>query len=153
MARPSRSRKENTSHYQDDFNTDHAPSPDYEYESVSEHMRRSPNHKQLKETQQLQVTRRLNKFHPARYRNVETPLNALQPLDPGASEQNSLARPVSRMQEESTEEFSLIEGSESQQLQRKDDDSGLKLRLDLNLDVEVELKAKIYGDITLSLLK
>jgi hypothetical protein len=56
------------------------------------------------------------------------------------------------MQEESTEELSLIEGSENQQLQKKDDDSGLKLRLDLNLDVEVELKAKIYGDITLSLL-
>ncbi|KAG7095485.1 hypothetical protein E1B28_006224 [Marasmius oreades] len=40
---------------------------------------------------------------------------------------------------------------------KKDDDEGggdkpLKLRLDLNLDVAVELKAKVHGDLTLSLL-
>ncbi|OQD80451.1 hypothetical protein PENANT_c035G04632 [Penicillium antarcticum] len=34
----------------------------------------------------------------------------------------------------------------------KDAGSALSLRLDLNLDVEVELKAKIRGDLTLSLL-
>ncbi|THU82634.1 hypothetical protein K435DRAFT_872116 [Dendrothele bispora CBS 962.96] len=36
-----------------------------------------------------------------------------------------------------------------------DDDMGdkpLKLRLDLNLDVAVELKARVHGDLTLSLL-
>ena len=37
-----------------------------------------------------------------------------------------------------------------------DDEEGgnkpLKLRLDLNLDVTVELKAKVHGDLTLSLL-
>jgi len=44
--------------------------------------------------------------------------------------------------------------------QKKDDDeegSGgdkpLKLRLDLNLDVAVELKARVHGDLTLSLLR
>ncbi|KAJ7454403.1 hypothetical protein FB451DRAFT_1279844 [Mycena latifolia] len=30
--------------------------------------------------------------------------------------------------------------------------SSVKLRLDLNLDIEVTIKAKIHGDITLSLL-
>ena len=34
----------------------------------------------------------------------------------------------------------------------KDDSKPLKLRLDLNLDVAVELKAKVHGDVTLSLL-
>ncbi|KAJ5770870.1 uncharacterized protein N7511_002921 [Penicillium nucicola] len=34
----------------------------------------------------------------------------------------------------------------------KDPGSALSLRLDLNLDIEVELKAKIRGDLTLSLL-
>jgi hypothetical protein len=105
-----------------------------------------------KETQQLQVNRRLNKFHPAKYRRDETQFSALQPLDRGASEQNPLAGPVTRTEDQSTEELSLIEENESQQLLKKDEDSGLKLRLDLNLDVEVELKARIYGDITLSLL-
>ncbi|KAK4065067.1 uncharacterized protein Triagg1_8703 [Trichoderma aggressivum f. europaeum] len=33
-----------------------------------------------------------------------------------------------------------------------DDNSALRLRLDLNLDIEIELKAKIHGDITLTLL-
>ncbi|KAK7456457.1 hypothetical protein VKT23_010706 [Stygiomarasmius scandens] len=32
-------------------------------------------------------------------------------------------------------------------------DKPLKLRLDLNLDVAVELKAKVHGDLTLSLLR
>ncbi|KAL0959511.1 hypothetical protein HGRIS_011221 [Hohenbuehelia grisea] len=33
-----------------------------------------------------------------------------------------------------------------------DDSNPLKLRLDLNLDAEIELKAKVHGDVTLSLL-
>ncbi|KAL6699356.1 hypothetical protein J3F84DRAFT_360624 [Trichoderma pleuroticola] len=35
---------------------------------------------------------------------------------------------------------------------KKGDKSALKLRLDLNLDIEIELKAKIHGDLTLTLL-
>lgn len=35
---------------------------------------------------------------------------------------------------------------------KRDNDNPLKLRLDLNLDVDIQLKAKIRGDITLSLL-
>jgi len=31
-------------------------------------------------------------------------------------------------------------------------DESLKLRLDINLDVAVELRAKVHGDVTLSLL-
>lgn len=40
-------------------------------------------------------------------------------------------------------------GSSGHSGQRND---ALKLRLDLNLDVDIQLKAKIHGDITLSLL-
>ena len=36
--------------------------------------------------------------------------------------------------------------------QKEDKKDTLKLRLDLNLDVAVELKAKVHGDVTLSLL-
>ncbi|PYH97189.1 hypothetical protein BO71DRAFT_146620 [Aspergillus ellipticus CBS 707.79] len=43
------------------------------------------------------------------------------------------------------------ESSVEQEGQEEEQD-GLKLRLDLNLDIEVELKARIQGDITLSLL-
>jgi len=32
-------------------------------------------------------------------------------------------------------------------------DKPLKLRLDLNLDVAVELKARVHGDLTISLLR
>ncbi|KAL7914373.1 hypothetical protein GGI35DRAFT_440019 [Trichoderma velutinum] len=35
---------------------------------------------------------------------------------------------------------------------KSENNSALKLRLDLNLDIEIELKAKIHGDITLTLL-
>lgn len=33
------------------------------------------------------------------------------------------------------------------------DNSPLKLRLDLNLDVDIELRARVHGDVTLSLLR
>jgi hypothetical protein len=39
-----------------------------------------------------------------------------------------------------------------QQQSALDEQDGLKLKLDLNLDVEVELKARVHGDLTLSLL-
>ena len=35
---------------------------------------------------------------------------------------------------------------------KRDNEDTLKLRLDLNLDVAVELKARVHGDVTLSLL-
>jgi flagellar motor switch/type III secretory pathway protein FliN len=46
------------------------------------------------------------------------------------------------------------EVSEKQQIEARErhDETGLKLKIDLNLDIEVELKAKIRGDLTLSLL-
>lgn len=47
---------------------------------------------------------------------------------------------------------SITERRESRQAITKDDKTALSLRLDLNLDIEVELKAKIRGDLTLSLL-
>ncbi|KAF7116138.1 hypothetical protein CNMCM5793_004158 [Aspergillus hiratsukae] len=46
----------------------------------------------------------------------------------------------------------LARQSERNEVQKKDDDEHLRLRLDLNLDLEVQLKAKITGDLTLSLL-
>jgi hypothetical protein len=48
---------------------------------------------------------------------------------------------------------SLITGdmAETPESSRKSNDQ-LRLRLDLNLDIEIQLKARIEGDITLSLL-
>jgi hypothetical protein len=34
----------------------------------------------------------------------------------------------------------------------KKGNDGLKLRLELNLEIEIEIKARIHGDLTLSLL-
>lgn len=47
---------------------------------------------------------------------------------------------------------SITKRHESGKAITKDDKTALSLRLDLNLDIEVELKAKIRGDLTLSLL-
>ncbi|KAJ5923764.1 hypothetical protein N7454_009009 [Penicillium verhagenii] len=46
----------------------------------------------------------------------------------------------------------MVETTETVVGAPKEDKGALKLRLDLNLDVEIELKAKIRGDLTLSLL-
>ncbi|KAJ6545245.1 hypothetical protein B0H19DRAFT_1075589 [Mycena capillaripes] len=40
----------------------------------------------------------------------------------------------------------------SQGAQGRDKKESLKLRLDLNLDVDVQIKARVHGDVTLSLL-
>ncbi|KAJ5928392.1 hypothetical protein N7466_007348 [Penicillium verhagenii] len=46
----------------------------------------------------------------------------------------------------------MVETTETVVGAPSEDKGALKLRLDLNLDVEIELKAKIRGDLTLSLL-
>ncbi|KAL4889421.1 hypothetical protein BDV59DRAFT_205255 [Aspergillus ambiguus] len=153
MALPSASAKEDSAIYDDHFDREHATSLGSEYESDPEIIDRDPNPRQtVDQPRQLQVNRRLKKFRQPNQQNDENQLTALQPLDRGESEQYSLSGPVSRMDDQSTEEIIRGTKEESQQIQQKDEDTGLKLRLDLNLDVEVELKAKIHGDITLSLL-
>ena len=46
-----------------------------------------------------------------------------------------------------------VQEEEEEEGSREDDEKIIGLRLDLNLDVVVSIKAKVHGDVTLSLLR
>ncbi|KAL5359457.1 hypothetical protein BJX96DRAFT_148485 [Aspergillus floccosus] len=144
--------KEPSTRFEDSGGMDRPSSPDYEDESSPEPVSRQSQEETAKRPQRLQVDRRVNKFDKVLNRENEAPSTALRQYEGGDLEHTGYSGDLARTREPSTEEISLNDEDEGNELQVKDD-SGLKLRLDLNLDVEVELKAKIHGDITLSLLK
>lgn len=151
MATTSAPTKERSTRFEDSVGMDRPSSPDYDYESSPEPEPRQNQEETAKQPQRLQVNRRLNKFDTATDRDNEAQSTALRRYEGGDLEQTRYSGDLSRTRDPSTEEVSRNDEDEDLQVQ-KQEDSGLKLRLDLNLDVEVELKAKIHGDITLSLL-
>ncbi|KAJ3996064.1 hypothetical protein F5050DRAFT_179505 [Lentinula boryana] len=74
---------------------------------------------------------------------------------PGVEEVEDTGRQITNTAQNAVGQAGQVAGGEKKQ---NDDEGGgggdkpLKLRLDLNLDVAVELKARVHGDLTLSLL-
>ena len=74
--------------------------------------------------------------------------NVLPEEDKAAMALNKQGAPPRQPQQQQLQEHEVV----VQEVKKDDGKSPLKLRLDLNLDIEIELKAKIHGDITLTLL-
>ncbi|KAF9883687.1 hypothetical protein FE257_003071 [Aspergillus nanangensis] len=154
MPHPSPSIKEYETPYKRDYDKNEVTYPSSEYESGSEVIPETePQQQRETQPQTQQVGRRQRQFKPTGYRSSDADLQVTEPRNRRRDQEISTVGPVAHDQDTPTEELTIYADNENQQLQKKDEDSGLKLRLDLNLDIEVELKARIHGDLTLSLLK
>ena len=99
-----------------------------------------------------QLTPQATSQAPGRRRRAQQPQQPLQPPQQQplpAAGNNALSGPAGQAGQLLGNTLGQVTGGQQAGNGGKDT---LKLRLDLNLDVDVQIKARIHGDVTLSLL-